>query len=65
MLDRNININGLREMTGISQPTVGKLKKGELIQSDVQDRICRAFGIQPGEWMEFVDEPMPSKKNDE
>lgn len=62
MLDRNINVNELRKMTGISQPTVSKLRKGELIQSDVQDKICRAFGIQPGDWMEWIDADMPSKK---
>jgi DNA-binding Xre family transcriptional regulator len=61
MLDRDININKLRELAKISQPTVSKLRKGELLQSDVIDRICKGMQLQPGDWMEYIPGDMPTK----
>lgn len=46
----------LREK-GIHPRTFQKMQNGELIRSDTIDQLCRLLQCQPGDIMEYVDEP--------
>lgn len=43
----------LRQLAGISAPTIAKLSKGETVNTAVIDRICAALDCQPGDIMEY------------
>ena len=46
----------------ISSPTLAKLSKGEIVKTDIIDRICLFLGCQPGDIMECVaDRTEPGK----
>jgi DNA-binding Xre family transcriptional regulator len=38
----------------ISAPTLSKLSKGESINTDIQDRLCKYFGCQLSDIAEYV-----------
>mgnify|MGYP003298533916 CR=1 FL=1 len=39
----------------ISPPTLAKLSKGDVIKTDIIDRICLHLGCQPSDIMEVID----------
>lgn len=39
----------------ISSPTLAKLTKGEVIKTDIIERICLFLKVQPSDIMEVVD----------
>lgn len=46
----------LMKMADISSPTMAKLAKNEIVQTDIISRICKALNCQPGDIMEYVPE---------
>ena len=38
----------------ISSPTLAKLSKGEIIKTDIIDKICMKLDCQPGDIMEYI-----------
>jgi DNA-binding Xre family transcriptional regulator len=40
----------------ISSPTIAKLTKGEIITTEVINKICHAFTVQPGDIMEYMED---------
>ena len=54
---RGIKKTDLMTLAGISAPTLAKLSKGEVITTEMLSRICAALDCQPGDIMEYVDEP--------
>lgn len=38
----------------ISSPTLAKLSKGEIVKTDIIDRICKKLNCQPGDIMEYI-----------
>ena len=43
LLDRNMNREDLRRLTGVSSASIAKLGKGQNITTDVLVRICKAM----------------------
>ena len=56
LIDRGLNKQDLRLMTGISTASVAKLGKGDNITTDILVKICEALNCDITEIMELVDE---------
>jgi putative transcriptional regulator len=56
LVDRNLTGAKLSEMSGVAQSTITKLRRNEVVQTDVIEKICAALDCQPGDIMEFVKE---------
>lgn len=54
LIDRNIKEGDFRRMAEISAPTLGKLKSGETITTEMVSKICKALNCQPGDIMEYL-----------
>ena len=42
-------------MANISAPTLAKLRTGQIITTEMIDRICEALQVQPGDIMEYLE----------
>lgn len=60
LIDRNMKEGDFRRASGISAPTLGKLKAGETVTTEMLCKICGALDCQPGDIMEYV----PDKAQD-
>lgn len=56
LIDRGLNKQDLRRMTGISTASIAKLGKGENITTDILVKICESLECDITEIMELVDE---------
>jgi putative transcriptional regulator len=56
LIDRNIKEGEFRRLAGISAPTLGKLKSGETITTEMICKICKALNCQPEDIMEYIPE---------
>ena len=56
LIDKGLNKQDLRRMTGISTASIAKLGKGENITTDVLVKICEALNCDITKIMELVDE---------
>ena len=56
LIDKGMNKQDLRRMTGISTASIAKLGKGENITTDVLVKICEALNCDITEIMELVEE---------
>ena len=56
LIDRNMNKNDLKEVTGISTASIAKLGKGENITTDVLLKICNAMNCHLEEIVETVED---------
>lgn len=56
LIDRGLNKQDLRRMTGISTASIAKLGKGDNITTDILVKICEALECDVSEIMELVDE---------
>ena len=56
--ERAISVYRFMQDTGLSQPTAYDLYNdpGKIPTGETLDKICRAYDIQPGVLLEFVDE---------
>ena len=54
LIDKNMNKQDLRKMTGISSASIAKLGKGENVNTEVLLRICKALKCDISDIMEFV-----------
>ena len=62
LMDKNMNKQGLKKITGISSASIAKLGKGENITTDVLLKICEALECDISDIMEVVKES--SESND-
>ena len=62
LIDKNMNKQGLKKITGISSASIAKLGKGENITTDVLLKICEALECDISDIMEVVKES--SESND-
>lgn len=53
LIDRGMNKTDLRLLTGISQATLAKLSKGENVNTDVLERICKALKCEISDIVEY------------
>ena len=51
---RNMKKTDLLRVAGISSPTLAKLTKGEVVTTEIIEKICKALDVQPGDIMEYV-----------
>lgn len=56
LIDKNMNKTELRNLTGISEATIAKLSKGENINTDILERICKALKCEIGDIVEMESE---------
>jgi Predicted transcriptional regulator len=56
LIDKNMNKQGLKEVSGISSASVAKLGKGENITTEVLLRICSALNCDISDIMQVVKE---------
>ena len=56
LLDRNMNKQKLREITGLSSSSMAKLGKGESITTEMLVRICSKLDCDLPDIMELVDD---------
>lgn len=54
LIDKNMNKQDLRKITGISSASIAKLGKGENVNTEVLLRICKALNCDISDIMEFV-----------
>jgi len=59
MARRKMPLNVLAERVGISVPNLSLLKTGKVkgVRFQTLDAICRELACQPGDLLEFVDDP--------
>jgi len=55
LVDRGIKEGEFRRMANISAPTLAKLRTGQIITTEMIDRICEALQVQPGDIMEYLE----------
>ena len=58
---RDMKKTDLLTVANIASPTLAKLSKGEIITTEIINKICEALKVQPGDIMEFV----PAKEAEE
>jgi DNA-binding Xre family transcriptional regulator len=56
LIDRGIKKSELKDLVGISLPTLAKLSKGEPISGTTIGKLCKYFGCQPGDIMEYTND---------
>lgn len=54
LLDRNMNREDLRKLTGISSASIAKLGKGQNITTDILIRICEVLRCDLNDIMELA-----------
>ena len=54
LIDKNMNKQDLRKITGISSASIAKLGKGENVNTEVLLRICKALNCDISDIMEVV-----------
>ena len=61
LIDEGMKKTDLRLKTGISQATLAKLSKGENVNTDVLERICKALNCEIADIVEIVNEKKEEK----
>lgn len=56
LIDKNLNKQKLREISGVSSASIAKLGKGENITTEVLLRICTALKCDISDIMEIVED---------
>jgi DNA-binding Xre family transcriptional regulator len=56
LIDKNLNKQKLREMSGVSSASIAKLGKSENITTEVLLRICTALKCDISDIMEIVED---------
>ncbi|GHU73382.1 hypothetical protein FACS189450_13060 [Spirochaetia bacterium] len=59
LIDKGLKKSDLKDLIGISLPTLAKLSKGQPISGTTIERLCTYFNCQPGDIMEYVQEGQP------
>ncbi|MGE4277700.1 MAG: helix-turn-helix domain-containing protein [Lawsonibacter sp.] len=55
LIDRGMKEGEFRRITNISAPTLAKLRTGQVITTEMIDRVCATLHVQPGDIMEYID----------
>ncbi len=54
MIDHDMKRKDLKEKTGLSYSTIAKLEKGENVQIEILEKICKEFRCQLSDIAEVV-----------
>lgn len=52
---RSISKGELQRLAGFSSATMAKLTKGDIVTTEIVEKICVALDVQPGDIMEHID----------
>ncbi|ACL18701.1 transcriptional regulator, XRE family [Desulfitobacterium hafniense DCB-2] len=61
LIDKGMNKQELKQLSGISTTSIAKLGKGENITTDVLLKICKALNCDIADIMEVVPDPLAGK----
>lgn len=66
LADRKMRLNDLAREVGISNVNLSYLKTGKVraVRFSTLDAICRTLHCQPGDILEYVDEPCETPENE-
>ncbi len=56
LIDKGLKKSDLNKLTGISDSTMAKLTKGENVNTEILERICKALNCQVADIVEFISE---------
>lgn len=56
LIDKNMNKQDLKELSGVSAASIAKLGKGENITTDVLLKICEAMGCHLEDILETIED---------
>lgn len=56
LIDKGLKKTDLNKLTGISDSTIAKLTKGENINTEILERICKALNCQVADIVEYISE---------
>ena len=56
LIDRKMNKQDLKRLSGISTASIAKLGRGENLQTDVLLKICKALNVGINDIMETIDD---------
>ena len=56
LIDKGLKKSDLNRLTGISDSTMAKLTKGENVNTDILERICKALECQVSDIVEYISE---------
>ncbi|GHU15409.1 hypothetical protein FACS1894163_02010 [Spirochaetia bacterium] len=59
LIDKGLKKSDLKDLVGISLPTLAKLSKSQPISGTTIERLCTYFKCQPGDIMEYIPEGQP------
>jgi DNA-binding Xre family transcriptional regulator len=62
LANKRLKKTDLLEMVPISAGTLARFSKGEPVSLDVIDKICKVLECQPGDIIEYADDPSASDK---
>ena len=54
LIDKELNKEKLKEMSGVSSATLSKLKRGQNVTTDVLLKICAALNCKIEDIVEFI-----------
>lgn len=54
LIDKNMNKNDLRALTGISPNTMSRLSKGESVKMDIVGKICEKLNCNVGDIVDYI-----------
>lgn len=61
-----LNRKGMKKtdlLDTISPPTLAKLSKGEVVKTDIIEKICKRLNCQPGDIMEVIENELDNEKD--
>lgn len=66
MADRKMPLGELAERVGVADGNLSKLKNGKVrgVRFETLNALCRELNCQPGDLLEFQDDPPPSQTPD-
>ena len=56
LIDKDMKKKDLQRVAGISNPTITKLGKNEVVRTDVLEKICRALECDISDIMEMTED---------
>ena len=59
LIDRDMNKQDLKRLTGLSPASVAKLSKGDTVTTDTLEKVCRALKCDVSDIMEFTFDEKP------
>lgn len=54
LIDKGLKKTELNKITGISESTMAKLAKGENVNTEILERLCKALNCQISDIVEFI-----------